>query len=101
MFVTKIKTEAFLVRSGVQLNQLHLRPNQSLKLTEPAVDDLMRAKHPATIGQYLSRADIPSLRRFAAELSSGPLRAKRTFAKLRKIIFVSSAQSSMPRFLSL
>ena len=39
MFITKIKTEAFLVRSGVQLNQLPLPPNQSLKLTEPAVDD--------------------------------------------------------------
>ena len=37
--ITKIKTEAFLVRSGVQLNQLPLPPNQSLKLTEPAVDD--------------------------------------------------------------
>ena len=43
------------------------RPNQSLKLTEPAVDDLARAKQPVTIGQDLARADwIPSLRRFAA-----------------------------------
>ena len=41
--------------------------NQSLKLTEPAVDDLARAKQPATIGQDLSRADwLPSLRRVAA-----------------------------------
>ena len=41
--------------------------NQSLKLTEPAVDDLTRAKQPATIGHDLPRADwIPSLRRFAA-----------------------------------
>ena len=39
MFITKIKNEAFLVRSCVQLNQLTLPPNQSLKLTEPAVDD--------------------------------------------------------------
>ena len=42
-------------------------PNQSLKLTEPAVDDFARAKQPATVGRDLSRADwIPSLRRFAA-----------------------------------
>ena len=44
-----------------------LPPNQSLKLTEPAVDDLARAQQPATIGQDLSRADwIPSLRHFVA-----------------------------------
>ena len=39
MFITKIKNETVLVRSFVQLNQLTLPPNQSLKLTEPAVDD--------------------------------------------------------------
>ena len=67
MFITKIKTEAFLVRSGVQVNQLTLPPNQSLKLTEPAVDDFARAKQPATIGRDLPRADwIPSLRHFVA-----------------------------------
>ena len=44
-----------------------LPPNQSLKLTEPAVDDLIRAKQPATIGHDSPRADrLPSLRRFAA-----------------------------------
>jgi hypothetical protein len=44
-----------------------LRSNQSLKLTEPAVDDLTRAKRPVTIGLDLSRADwLPSPRRFAA-----------------------------------
>ena len=41
----------------VQLNQLTLPPNQSLKLTEPAVDDLTRAKQPATIGHDSPRAD--------------------------------------------
>ena len=42
-------------------------PNQSLKLTEPAVDDLTRAKQPVTIGQDLARTDwIPSLRHFVA-----------------------------------
>ena len=41
--------------------------NQSLKLTEVAVDDFARAKQPATIGQNLTRADwIPSLRHFVA-----------------------------------
>ena len=39
MFITKIKNETFLVRNSVRLNQLTLPPNQSLKLTEPAVDD--------------------------------------------------------------
>ena len=44
-----------------------LRPNRSLKLTEPAVDDLARAKQSATIGLDIPRADWPpSLRRFAA-----------------------------------
>jgi hypothetical protein len=43
------------------------QPNQSLKLTEPAVDDFARAKQPVTIGHDLSRADwIPSLRHFVA-----------------------------------
>ena len=37
--ITKIKNETVLVRSFVQFNQLTLPPNQSLKLTEPAVDD--------------------------------------------------------------
>jgi len=67
VFIAKIKNEAFLVRSCVQLNQLTLPPNQSLKLTEPAVDDFARAKQPVPIGQDLARADwIPSLRHFVA-----------------------------------
>ena len=67
MFITKIKNETVLARSFVQLNQLALPPNQSLKLTEPAVDDLARAKQPTTIGRDLPRADwIPSLRHFVA-----------------------------------
>ena len=40
------------------------RPNQSLKLTEPAVDDFARAKQPVTIGLDIPRADW--LRRAAA-----------------------------------
>ena len=47
--------------------QAQSRPNQSLKLTEIAVDDSTRANQIVTIGHRLSRADwIPSLRRFAA-----------------------------------
>ncbi len=67
MFITKIKNETALTRGFVQFNQLTLPPNQSLKLTETAVDDLTRAKQPATIGHDSSRADwIPSLRHFVA-----------------------------------
>ena len=52
---------------GILINIQVLPPNQSLKLTEPAVGDFARAKQPATIGQDLSRADwIPSLRHFVA-----------------------------------
>ncbi len=67
MFITKIKNESVLVQSFVQVNQLALPPNQSLKLTEIAVNDFARAKQPVTIGHDLARADwIPSLRRFVA-----------------------------------
>jgi hypothetical protein len=67
MFITKIKNETVLVRSFVQFNRLPLPPNQSLKLTEPVVDDFARAKQPVTIGLDLARADrLPSPRRFAA-----------------------------------
>ena len=67
MFITKIKNETVLARSFVQFNQLTLPPNQSLKLTEIAVDDFARAKQPVTIGLDLARADwIPSLRHFVA-----------------------------------
>ena len=67
MFINKIKNKTVLVRSCAQLNQLTLPPNQSLKLTEPAVGDLTRAKQPATVGRDLPRADwIPSLRHFVA-----------------------------------
>jgi len=44
-----------------------LRPNQSLKLTEIAVDNSMRAKRPVTCWtEIISRGLAPSLRRFAA-----------------------------------
>ena len=52
---------------GILINRQVSPPNQSLKLTEPAVGDLTRAKQPATIGLDLPRADwIPSLRHFVA-----------------------------------
>jgi len=41
-------------------------PNQSLKLTEIAVDDFARAKLGVTIGQDIPRADWISLRRLFA-----------------------------------
>jgi hypothetical protein len=67
MSTKSIKDKTFLARDIVQINQLSLPPNQSLKLTEPAVDDFARAKQPVTIGHDLSRADwIPSLRHFVA-----------------------------------
>jgi hypothetical protein len=67
MFITKIKIDAFLMQRCMQLNQLTLPPNQSLKLTEPAVDDFARAKITVTIGRDLPRADwIPSLRHIVA-----------------------------------
>ena len=67
MSTKSIKNKTFLAREIVQINQLSLPPNQSLKLTEPAVDDLTRAKQPVTIGRDIPRADwIPSLRHFVA-----------------------------------
>jgi hypothetical protein len=57
MSTKSIKNKTFLVRDIVQINQLTLPPNQSLKLTEPAVDDLARAKQTATIGLDIPRAE--------------------------------------------
>jgi hypothetical protein len=52
---------------GILINIQVLPPNQSLKLTEGAVDDFARAKPRVTIRLDLSRADwIPSLRHFVA-----------------------------------
>ena len=56
------------VKTTMDFRALH--PNQSLKLTEPAVVDFARVKQPVTIGQDIPRAEwLPSLR----QLSSGPL----------------------------
>jgi hypothetical protein len=55
-----------MIKSSIQLLS-RVRSNQSLKLTEPAVDDFARAKQPVTIGRDLPRSDwIPSLRHFVA-----------------------------------
>jgi hypothetical protein len=57
----------FNILKKISFDKIALPPNQSLKLTEPAVDDFARAKQPATIGRDLPRADwIPSLRHFVA-----------------------------------
>jgi len=67
MFINSIKNENILNAQRHTGLPSCLPPNQSLKLTEPAVDDLARAKQPATIGHDLARADwIPSLRHFVA-----------------------------------
>ena len=67
MFITKIKNETILNSQRRTGLPSCLPPNQSLKLTEPAVDDFARAKQSATVGHDLARADwIPSLRHFVA-----------------------------------
>jgi hypothetical protein len=67
MFINSIKNENIPNAQRDTGLPSCLPPNQSLKLTEPAVDDLARAKQPVTIGQDLARADwIPSLRHFVA-----------------------------------
>ena len=67
MSIDSIKIENILNAQGDTGLPACLPPNQSLKLTEPAVDDFARAKQPVTIGLDLARADwIPSLRHFVA-----------------------------------
>jgi len=46
---------------GILINIQVLPPNQSLKLTEPAVDDLARAKQPATIRTGHARAEMATV----------------------------------------
>ena len=67
MFINGINNDNILNTKRNPSLPSPLPPNQSLKLTEPAVHDFARAKQPASIGHDLPRADwIPSLRRFAA-----------------------------------
>jgi hypothetical protein len=67
MFINGIKNNNILNAKRYPSLLSPLPPNQSLKLTEVAVDDFARAKQPATVGRDLPRADwIPSLRRFVA-----------------------------------
>jgi hypothetical protein len=67
MSINSIKNESILNPQRHTGLPSSLPPNQSLKLTEIAVDDFARAKQPVTIGHDLPRADwLPSLRRFAA-----------------------------------
>jgi hypothetical protein len=70
---------------GILINIQVLPPNQSLKLTEPAVDDFARAKQTATIGLDIPRADwLPRRRGSPPHLSSGPLGGKKNLGSLRK-----------------
>ena len=67
MSIDSIKIENILNAQGDTGLPACLPPNQSLKLTEPAVDDFARAKQPVTIGLDIPRADwIPSLRHSVA-----------------------------------
>ena len=67
MSIDSIKIENILNAQGDTGLPACLPPNQSLKLTEPAVDDFAREKQPATIGLDIPRAEwIPLLRRFVA-----------------------------------
>ena len=67
MFINKIENESILNTKRYPSLPSPLPPNQSLKLTEIAVDDFARAKQVTTIGRDLARADwIPSLRHFVA-----------------------------------
>ena len=67
MSIDSIKIKNILNAQGDTGLPACLPPNQSLKLTEVAVDDFARAKQPATIGRDLPRADwIPLLRHFVA-----------------------------------
>ena len=51
-----------------------LPPNQSLKLTEPAVDDLARAKQTATIGRDIPRAEWTTVAAALRRRSLAPVR---------------------------
>ena len=73
MFITKIKNEAILVRSCVQLNQLPLPPNQSLKLTEPAAGDFA-ARQKIFKGKALPAARIVYMELAARRRSLAPVR---------------------------
>ena len=73
MFISKIKNETVLVRSCMQVNQLALPPNQSLKLTEPAVDDFARAKQTATIA-HDSPARLTTIAAAVRRRSLAPVR---------------------------
>ena len=64
-----------------------LPPNQSLKLTEPAVDDFARAKHPATVGRaYHARIGFRRYGTSLPQLSSGPLGGITSCYKEQKIL---------------
>ena len=74
MFISTIKNEVFLVRNCIQVNQLTLPPNQSLKLTEPAVGDLTRAKQPVTCWTELSSRGLDSVAAALRRRSLAPVR---------------------------
>ena len=58
MFINSIKNESILNPQRHTGLPSCLPPNQSLKLTEPAVDDFARAKQIATIGQDVYKRQV-------------------------------------------
>ena len=68
----KVKTET-QINNRAHMLKLHW-PNQSLKLTEPAVDDLARAKQPVTIGHGLSSRGLDSVAAALRGRSLAPVR---------------------------
>ncbi len=59
---------------GILINIQVSPPNQSLKLTELAVDDFARAKQPVTVGlDCLARTGFRRCGTSLPQLSSGPL----------------------------
>ena len=74
MFIDSINNDNILNTKRNPSLPSPLPPNQSLKLTEPAVGDPMRAKQPATIGHDLSRADWISVAAALRRRSLAPVR---------------------------
>ena len=73
MSKTSIKNKTFLARDIVQINQLSLPPNQSLKLTEPALDDFA-AREKLFKGMAMPVARIVYMELAARRRSLAPVR---------------------------
>jgi hypothetical protein len=72
--MNSIKYEIFLMRTGLRFNQHVPPPNQSLKLTEPAVDDLTRAKQTVTCWTGHTTRGVDSVAAALRRRSLAPVR---------------------------